>query len=263
MKYRSLAFTVAAFSSLHVASADAQSVYVAPGGVYVGAGPVYVIPAATNGAAPCVAPTNGYECGPPVGVAPPPAVVAPTAVYSPNGAYYGEPNGAYYGEPNGAYYGEPDGAYYGAPNGAYYGAPNGAYYGAPNGAYYGAPNGAYYRAPNGAYYRAPNGAYYGAPNGAYYGASIRAHHGVPVVAYASERVPRPFVGVPYRRAVVAHRFTDPTADTGPSSLKRPAREVAFLRPRSRPPVHPVHNVSGRLAEAAQIVDGRRRPSGSR
>jgi hypothetical protein len=61
MKYRSLAFTVAAFSSLHVASADAQSVYVAPGGVYVGAGPVYVIPAATNGAAPCVAPTNGYE----------------------------------------------------------------------------------------------------------------------------------------------------------------------------------------------------------
>jgi hypothetical protein len=199
MKYRSLAFTVAAFSSLHVASADAQSVYVAPGGVYVGAGPVYVIPAATNGAAPCVAPTNGYECGPPVVVAPPPAVVAPTAVYSPNGAYYGEPNGAYYG----------------------------------------------------------------GPNGAYYGASIRAHHGVPVVAYASERVPRPFVGVPYGRAVVAHRFTDPTADTGPSSLKRPAREVAFLRPRSRPPVHPVHNVSGRLAEAAQIVDGRRRPSGSR
>ena len=239
MKYRSLAFTVAAFSSLHVASADAQSVYVAPGGVYVGAGPVYVIPAGTNAAAPCVAPTNGYECGPPGVVAPPPAVVAPTAVYSPNGAYYGEPNGAYYGEPNGAYYGEPNGAYYGEPNGAYYGAPNGAYYGAPN------------------------GAYYGAPNGAYYGASIRAHHGVPVVAYASERVPRPFVGVPYRRAVVAHRFTDPTADTGPSSLKRPAREVAFLRPRSRPPVHPVRNVSGRLAEAAQIVDGRRRPSGSR
>ena len=78
MNCRSLAFTVAAFSSLHVASADAQSIYVAPGGVYVGAGPVYVIPA-TNGAAPCVAPTNGYQCGPPVVIAPPPAVVAPTA----------------------------------------------------------------------------------------------------------------------------------------------------------------------------------------
>jgi hypothetical protein len=34
MSYRSLALVVA-FLSLHVASADAQSVYVAPGGVYV------------------------------------------------------------------------------------------------------------------------------------------------------------------------------------------------------------------------------------
>ena len=33
---------VAAFSSMHVSSAVAQSVYVAPGGVYVGGGPVYV-----------------------------------------------------------------------------------------------------------------------------------------------------------------------------------------------------------------------------
>src|SRR5437016_7365518 len=32
--------------SIHVASADAQSVYVAPGGVYVGGGPVYLIPGA-------------------------------------------------------------------------------------------------------------------------------------------------------------------------------------------------------------------------
>ncbi len=54
MRYRSLALAVAAFSSLHVASADAQSVYVAPGGVYIGAGPVYVIPAPNNGAAPYV-----------------------------------------------------------------------------------------------------------------------------------------------------------------------------------------------------------------
>src|SRR6266508_4588531 len=52
MSYRSLALAVAAFSSMHVASADAQSVYVAPGGVYVGGGPVYVIPAPNNGAPP-------------------------------------------------------------------------------------------------------------------------------------------------------------------------------------------------------------------
>jgi hypothetical protein len=54
MSYRSLALVVA-FLSLHVASADAQSVYVAPGGVYVGGGPVYVIPAPNNGAGSYVA----------------------------------------------------------------------------------------------------------------------------------------------------------------------------------------------------------------
>ena len=47
---------------------DAQSVYVAPGGVYIGAGPVYVIPAPNNGATPYVAPTYGYG-GPPAVVA--------------------------------------------------------------------------------------------------------------------------------------------------------------------------------------------------
>ena len=52
MSYRSLVLAVAAFTSMHVASADAQSVYVAPGGVYVGSGPVYVIPAPNNGAPP-------------------------------------------------------------------------------------------------------------------------------------------------------------------------------------------------------------------
>jgi hypothetical protein len=80
MSYRSLALAVAAFSSIQVASADAQSVYVAPGGVYIGGGPVYVIPAPNNGAAPYVAPTYGYEYGPPAVVAPAPAVVAPTTV---------------------------------------------------------------------------------------------------------------------------------------------------------------------------------------
>src|SRR6266508_2750322 len=72
MSYRSLALAVAAFSSMHVASADAQSVYVAPGG--------------------------GYEYGPPVVVAPAPAVVAPTTVYGPNEGYYGAPLSAYAAE---------------------------------------------------------------------------------------------------------------------------------------------------------------------
>ena len=95
MSYRSLVLAVAAFSSMHVSSADAQSVYVALGGVYVGSGPVYVIPAPNNGAAPYVAPTYGYEYGPPAVVAPAPAVVAPTMVYGPNGGYYGAPLSAY------------------------------------------------------------------------------------------------------------------------------------------------------------------------
>ena len=112
MSYRSLVLAVAAFASMHVASADAQSVYVAPGGVYVGGGPVYVIPAPNNGAPPyaaptygyeygppaVVAPTYGYEYGPPAVVAPGPAVVAPTTVYGPNGGYYGAPLSAYAAE---------------------------------------------------------------------------------------------------------------------------------------------------------------------
>ena len=68
MSYRPLALgiAVAALSSMHIGSAAAQSVYVAPGGVYVapGAGPVYVTPSAPiNGAAAYVAPGygNGYE----------------------------------------------------------------------------------------------------------------------------------------------------------------------------------------------------------
>jgi hypothetical protein len=56
MSYRSLALLAAALSSTHVATAAAQSVYVAPGGVYVGAGPVYVIPALPNGAPPYAVP---------------------------------------------------------------------------------------------------------------------------------------------------------------------------------------------------------------
>ena len=118
MSYRSLALLVAAFSSIHVANADAQSVYVAPGGVYVGGGPVYVIPAPNNGAA--LAPTYGYEYGAPAVAAPAPSVVAPTTVYGPNGGYYAPPTvvapaalvalTTVYG-PNGGYYSAPLSAY--------------------------------------------------------------------------------------------------------------------------------------------------------
>jgi hypothetical protein len=75
MSYRPLAIAiaVATLSSMHIASAAAQSVYVAPGGVYVapGAGPVYVTPSAPiNGAAAYVGPGygNGYESAAYVGV---------------------------------------------------------------------------------------------------------------------------------------------------------------------------------------------------
>jgi hypothetical protein len=65
MSYRSPALTaaVAALSVMYIANAAAQSVYVAPGGVYVapGAGPVYVTPGVpNNGAAAYVEPGPGY-----------------------------------------------------------------------------------------------------------------------------------------------------------------------------------------------------------
>src|SRR5689334_7036565 len=54
MSYRSLALAaaVAAWPSMHIADAAAQSVYVAPGGIYIGAGagPVYVTPPAPTNA---------------------------------------------------------------------------------------------------------------------------------------------------------------------------------------------------------------------
>ena len=90
MGHRSLVLAIAAFSSLHVTAADAQSVYVAPGGVYIGAGPVFVTPAPHTYPAPYAAPTYGYA--PPAVVAPPPAIVAPApTVYVPSVGYYDVP----------------------------------------------------------------------------------------------------------------------------------------------------------------------------
>jgi hypothetical protein len=108
MNYRSVALAIAALSSAHITTAAAQSVYVAPGGVYIGGGPVYVIPAPSNGNGTYVEPTAyGY------GVPEPTPYLAPTVVapgagyvvaapYGLNGNGYG--NGYGYGPPPPAYY---------------------------------------------------------------------------------------------------------------------------------------------------------------
>ena len=112
MNYRLLALAITALSSAHITTAAAQSVYVAPGGVYIGGGPVYVIPAPSNGNGTYVEPAYGYGYGVPE----PRPYVAPTVVapgvgygvaapYGLNGNGYGYRNGppppAYYnGDPN-------------------------------------------------------------------------------------------------------------------------------------------------------------------
>ena len=108
MNYRSLALAIAALSSAHITTAAAQSVYVAPGGVYIGGGPVYVIPAPSNGNGTYVEPTYGYGYGVPEPtpyVAP--TVVAPGVGYGVAGPYGLNGNGYGYGYRNGpppAYY---------------------------------------------------------------------------------------------------------------------------------------------------------------
>lgn len=89
MGHRSLVLAIAAFSSVHVAAANAQSVYVAPGGVYIGGGQVYVTPAPSYGPTPYAAPTYGYGYGPPAAVVPALPIVAPTTAYAPPGVRCG------------------------------------------------------------------------------------------------------------------------------------------------------------------------------
>src|SRR5262245_13875368 len=93
MNYRLLALTIGALSSADITTAAAQSVYVAPGGVFIGGGPVYVIPPPSYGNGAYVESGYGYGYGygvpeptpylaAPV-VAPGPGYVA--ALYGPNG----------------------------------------------------------------------------------------------------------------------------------------------------------------------------------
>jgi hypothetical protein len=105
--YRSVALAIVALSSTHITTAAAQPVYVAPGGVYIGGGPVYVIPAPSNGIGTYVEPTYGVGYG----VVDPtpylaPTVVAPGAGYVAAAPYGLNGNGYGYG------YGPPPAAYY-------------------------------------------------------------------------------------------------------------------------------------------------------
>src|SRR5262249_23327340 len=95
MTIRLLAFAIGALSSAHVTTAAAQSVYVAPGGVFIGGGPVYVVPAPSTYAEPIY----GY------GVPEPTPYLAPT-VLAPGAGYvaatlYGNGYGHGYGYGNG------------------------------------------------------------------------------------------------------------------------------------------------------------------
>ena len=164
MSYRSLALgaAVAALSSMHIGNAAAQSVYVAPGGVYVapGAGPVYVSPPApVNGAAAYVGPgygprygavayvdpyDNGYEAADAYGYDGPGYGYGPAVAYAP-GPYVGPRYGYGYGP--GPYVGPRYGYAYGP--GRYVGPRDRYAYGpvVPNRRYYSGPRSAYAAAP--------------------------------------------------------------------------------------------------------------------
>jgi len=96
MMYRSLALAIAALLSTQAATAEAQSVYVAPGGIYVESARLYV---------------NAERYAPPAHVVPgpaygPPAVVVPGPVYG--APAYVEPVPSYGAPAYGAtVYGEP------------------------------------------------------------------------------------------------------------------------------------------------------------
>jgi hypothetical protein len=107
VRYGILMFMAAALSSSQVSAGELQSVYVAPGGVYIANARVYVAPGPGNGEPPYVAPGAAYGApgyGAPGYVAPAPAYGAPgyvTPGYVAPGPAYRAP--AYYGAAGPAY----------------------------------------------------------------------------------------------------------------------------------------------------------------
>ena len=183
MSYRPLAVAaaIAALSVMHIASAVAQSVYVAPGGVYIGAGagPVFVTPAApTNGAAAYVGPGYGYGYGAAAYVSGYDYGYG-AAAYVDRGYDYGYGAAAYVDRGCDCGYGT---AAYEEPGYGYYGYGRGAYVTTGYGYGYGSRP---YVAPR---YRYGYGSV--VPNRRYYG-GLRS-------AYAAGLPPRPRMGVPYR-----------------------------------------------------------------
>ncbi len=100
MRYGLLMLAAAVLSSSQVSAGELQSVYVAPGGVYIASARVYVAPGAGNGEPPYVAPgpaygpqgyvTPGPAYGAPPYAPPPPAYRAP-AIYGTTGPVYAAP----------------------------------------------------------------------------------------------------------------------------------------------------------------------------
>jgi hypothetical protein len=172
MSYRSLALAtaVAASSWMLIASAAAQSVYVAPGGVYVapGAGPVYVTPAS---------PINR-----------PAAYVAPSPAYGGTAAYVDTDYDDGYAA---AAYVEPSYGYGYGPD----------VYVEPRYGYGYGPRP--YAAPRYAYGYAPRP--YVAPRYSY-GYGPRRYYNGPRSAYAAALPPRPRVSVPYRSGRCVGRY---------------------------------------------------------
>ena len=171
MSYRPLAVaaTVTALSVMHITNGAAQSVYVAPGGVYIGAGagPVYVSPAVpTNGAAAYVDPGYGYGYGAAAYVDPGYDYGYGTAAYVEPGYGYGYARAAYPGCNCGygtATYVDPGYSYYGSGYG-YDGYGPGAYVAPRYGYGYGARP---YIAPRYGYGVVPHRRYYSGPRSGY------------------------------------------------------------------------------------------------
>ena len=86
MMYRSMVLAVAALSSVQASAADLQSVYVAPGGVFISSGHVYVAPGVANAPPPYVEPGPAYAPGYVTPYAP--GYLTPRPVYRAP-AYYG------------------------------------------------------------------------------------------------------------------------------------------------------------------------------